>query len=276
LKRHNPGIKRWIADFDDLLFGMVDDSPAVLCGRASAEKVQTMVARYRVCLRQFEFITCSTTTLARAIRVVHPTARVGVVHNTIDSTWVTRGKAQAEHWQPGMPRVVRYFSGTSSHDLDFPVCIKALNEFMRRHGDVRLEIVGRLRSDLSLLPPDRVTHLEPMPYAELPKYLASSWVNVAPLRWSSFTACKSGIKTLEAGVFGCPCIGTPIADQLRLQPAGFLPASTHQQWYDHLESLLNDEFRVRISHQSQRYIQATQMDFHGATALLRQLGEWFG
>jgi glycosyltransferase involved in cell wall biosynthesis len=149
-------------------------------------------------------------------------------------------------WRPGDPRIIRYFAGSPSHDRDFDSIVPVLVRFLQEHPSVRLEIVGPVACDWARFPAGRLTLHPPLAHAALPRLLAKSWVNLAPLAPSPFTACKSAIKFLEAGAFQCPTLASPHDDLLRHQEQG-APAilcQTADDWHRQLTALLDDEQRT--------------------------------
>lgn len=246
-----------IADFDDLLFaGDAADSPLVVSGALGTDRSAARMAHYRAGLDAFDAFTVSTEPLREELLATLPGARVVHVPNGLSPSWVRQGRALHRPWQPGDPRVIRYLSG-SPHDADFAILEPVLIELLRARPELSLELVGAITRPRRL-PPERVRVLPRVPYVELPRLLASSWVTLAPLAPSRFNGCKSAIKFLESAAFEAPCIATPIADMRRHEEGGVMLAQDEGQWYRAFLRLLDDDYRMTIGRRGRAWV-----DRHG-------------
>jgi hypothetical protein len=111
-----------------------------------------------------------------------PAAKVAVVPNGLSEAWVRQGRALYDAFQPGEPLTIRYFAGSPSHDEDFAIVAGPIRRFLIDHPEVRLELVGSIRADLAAFPEGRAAVVPSVPYETLPRLIANSWVNIAPLR----------------------------------------------------------------------------------------------
>ncbi len=137
-----------------------------------------------------------------------------------------------------------YFSGTTTHDLDFASIEPALVDILATYPEVRLVLGGYLRPGAALAPfGSRIERLPFLPWQTLLATLASIDVNLAPLRTpEEFADAKSEVKYLEAGVVGVPTVATPTAafrHAIRDGENGLL-ARTTLEWSDALEALVVD------------------------------------
>ena len=251
-----------VADFDDHLFdGDPNVAPPVLSGTLTPDECAVRIRRCREGLVHFDAFTVSTPHLADRLRSVVPGVDVSVVPNGVSPLWVAQGRAQYEPWAPGQPRVIRYLVGSPSHDADFAVVLRPLAQFLREHAGVRLEVVGPLRFEREALPAGQVSQIGRIPFDELPRLLASSWVTLAPLARTEFNWCRSAIKFLESAAFGAPCIATPNSDMLRHSKGGVILAETWHDWLDALTELAgNDDYRMSMSDRGR-----THVDKHGSS-----------
>jgi hypothetical protein len=201
------GIGVW-ADYDDLLFaGNVRDFP-------NAGKLwhrlrwQRRLPVYRAGLAAFDGFTCTTRPIADALLAARPGALVEVVPNVPAQAWIEKG--WAEHgtlaWRSGMPRVLRYFPGSPSHDEDFGTVEDALARLLTRFPELSLEIVGYLNFRLGKFPRDRVRHGPKVPYDTLPALILPTWLNLVPLAPTPYSSARSNIKELEAEAFDVPSL----------------------------------------------------------------------
>jgi len=266
---------RAVADFDDLLFdGNAAEFPRVQNGELELAAAERLIAQYRDGLQEFDAFTVSTTTLADRLRELIPDPLVLHVPNGVSPFWVDQGRKLYRSWQPGDPKVIRYFAGSPSHDEDFKVVTGALGRFLRARPDVALEIVGPVALDGSDLPEERVGHLDAVPFWELPRFLASSWVTIAPLADTAFAACKSANKFLESAAFGAPCVATPNEDMLRHVGGGLMTAGGEAEWGQALEALCDDARRMELSTRGMDYVDAHGTSLETARAFAEGMEEW--
>ncbi|HEV8247217.1 MAG TPA: hypothetical protein VGP93_15675, partial [Polyangiaceae bacterium] len=170
-----------VADFDDLLFDCEPDYyPAILNGARRALH-ERRLERYRASLAHFDAFLVATEPLAEHLRSLRVGAPVHVVPNCLSLHWVRQGELLYPPWRPGCPKIIRYFSGSPTHDRDFSEIEEQLAAFLTQHPEVRLEVVGHLAFDRSRLPPAQVSYRAHLPFEWLPELLSESWVALAPL-----------------------------------------------------------------------------------------------
>jgi glycosyltransferase involved in cell wall biosynthesis len=252
---------RLIADFDDLLFaGRVSGLPGSVGGAISTALLDARLDGYAAALTAFDAFTVSTRALRDHILQRLPASKVALVPNGLSEAWVRQGRALYDAFQPGDPLTIRYFAGSPSHDEDFASVAEPLRRFMVDHPQVRLELVGPIRADLSAFPQGSVALLPPVPYETLPRLIATSWVNIAPLHGSAYAEAKSALKLLEAGAFGCPTLASANDDMRRHHALGAPVALCHtaQDWQRELSRLLDPSRRMEIGRAALRYV-----DEHG-------------
>jgi glycosyltransferase involved in cell wall biosynthesis len=253
-----------VADYDDLLFGGdVSGLPASVAGHGDEHERFQRLSQYGAGLRAFDAFTVATRALRARLQGALPRARVTVVPNGVSPQWVAQGRALYRPFQAGDPRVIRYFAGSPSHDRDFASVVRPLRRFLLAHSDVRLEVVGPVRLDPTWFPSTSVASLPRVGYDALPGLLSSSWVNLAPLVTNDFNDCKSALKVLEAGAFGCPTLATINDDVARHVELGapILVCHSDEGWYGALEAMLSSEARAEAG----RGI-AAHVDRHGHAA----------
>jgi glycosyltransferase involved in cell wall biosynthesis len=252
---------RLIADFDDLLFaGPVTGLPGSVGGATSIALLDARLKGYAAALTVFDAFTVSTRPLRDQVLQRVPAVNVAVVPNGLSEAWVRQGRALYDAFQPGDPLIIRYFAGSPSHDEDFAAVAPAIRRFLIDHQQVRLELVGSIRADLSVFPEGRAVLLPSVPYETLPKLIAKSWVNIAPLRGSEYAEGKSALKLLEAAAFGCPTLASANEDVRRhhAQGAPVRLCETAQDWQRELERFLDMSRRMELGHAARRYV-----DEHG-------------
>lgn len=260
---------RLVADFDDLLFaGRVSGLPGSVGGATSPALLDARLAGYATALTAFDAFTVSTRPLRDQILRRVPAAKVAVVPNGLSEAWVRQGRALYDAFQPGDPLIIRYFAGSPSHDEDFAAIAEPIRRFLIEHPEVRLELVGSIRADVSMFPEGRAALLPSVPYETLPKLIAKSWVNIAPLHGSEFAESKSALKVLEAAAFGCPTLASANDDVRRhhAQGAPVRLCETAQDWELELKRLLDMSRRVEVGQAARRYADEHGMAQHSLDA----------
>jgi glycosyltransferase involved in cell wall biosynthesis len=246
-----------VADYDDLLFaGNVAGVPASVGGRHLGSQ-STRFEQYAAGLAAFDRFTVTTRALAKRLLALQPEASVTVVPNGISEGWRAQGRALYRAFGPEDPKVIRYFSGSPSHDFDFASIIEPLSSFLREHPSVRLEVVGPLNFDQARFPSGSVARLTRVGYEELPGLLASTWVNLAPLEPTPFNDCKSALKLLESGAFDCPTLASPNDDVLRHAELGapVVICNAGRDWYEALGSMLDLDRRRTVGGEMAEHVE---------------------
>jgi glycosyltransferase involved in cell wall biosynthesis len=263
-----------VADFDDLLFDCpIDEFPLIRQHRQPRAVYERRLQLYRSSLMHFDAFTVATVPLAQHLRKLC-SASVHVVPNAISRIWLEQSRLLYRSWIPGDAKVIRYLSGSPTHDADFNSIAPALNAFLCANPTVRLEIVGHLRFDQSRFPAGCVSHRPHLPFQWLGEVLAPSWVNLAPLTATAFNRCKSAIKFLEAAALGCPTIATPVPDMERHASGGVLLATSRDDWFAALTELLDDEYRIALGQRIQAYVRSNCMGETAVAALHAAHTSW--
>jgi hypothetical protein len=258
-----------VADYDDLIFaGEVAGLPRSVGGSFGARTKAQRLEAYAAGLSLFDRVTVSTRALARHLEALS-NKPVTVVPNALSESWVRHGQALYRAFRPGDPLVIRYLCGSPSHDADWGSIVAPLVQFLRDHPQVSLEVVGPVRFDPKPFPPGQLRQVRSVSYEELPRLLASSWVTLAPLLPNPFNDCRSSIKFLEAGAFGCPTLVSPNDDLKRHEELGATVSfcRTERDWYEQLSSLLDLERRHSLGAAAEHHVTTRGMAQH-------QLGTW--
>lgn len=263
-----------IADFDDLIFDVAaaHASPQILSRNASLFSVSRQHAKTFKALETFDHVTVSTQPLTDRARALLPHAKIEIVPNGLSARWCQYGWERTRGIRPG--RIVGYFPGTSSHNHDFPVVEDALRAFLDQHRDFHFLVVGPLKFKSDLFPTERVKHLPPVPYYELPAVIAGCWCTIAPLADTPFNGCKSGLKFFESAAWGVPVAGTPIADmRLHADGGAQLPVDP-TQWAQTLAALARPDFRQELSTRGRAWTQNACMADTSAALWLKTVATW--
>lgn len=244
-----------VADYDDLLFaGAVIGLPATVTATPDARERLSGYARGLV---SFDRFTVATRALRQQLLALAPDARVTVVPNGVSERWTNQGRLLYPRFRNGDALVIRYFAGSPSHDADFASVTEPLSRFLEAHPQVRLEVVGPLSFDPRRFPVGRAAAVSSLSYDELPRLLSSTWVNIAPLSSTPFNECKSALKLLEAGAFGCPTLASPSDDMLRHAELGapVVLCRTQDDWSEALERMLDLRYRNELGAATARHVE---------------------
>lgn len=141
-----------------------------------------------------------------------------------------------------------YFSGTSSHDLDFAEIAGVLLKILKKYPQAKLLLGGPLKIDAEF--EKYATQVLRLPLVMREKYYVNLYavdINLAPLVLSDpFCEAKSEIKFLEAGILGIPTVAIKnetFSSAIIDGTDGFL-AENEKEWQEKIERLIeNPELR---------------------------------
>jgi len=232
-----PEVLSWI-DSDDF-----DDPLRVALYRDEMQRQQQV-------LRSCDGVLVSTEFLAEKVRAL---GKPTWVHRNAASFQMVRLSEQARQerrLQEGR-LILGYASGTPTHQKDFALAAPALIEFLRRNHRAGLWVIGYLNLGPEWLEfAERVRKFDPVPWRQLPFWLAQLDVNLAPLRFDNpFSQSKSEIKYMEAALVGVPTIASPTAAfqyAIRSSENGYL-ATSKEDWLTALDCLSVEQNRYRVA-----------------------------
>ena len=141
--------------------------------------------------------------------------------------------------------VLGYASGSPTHNRDFALLQPALQDFLSRHPQAELRLIGFLDLEASWERfAGQVRRYPLRPWRELPAWLAGLDLNLAPLEADNpFSLSKSEIKWLEAALVSVPTVAsrTP-AFEFAIRPGenGWL-AGNPAGWAAALEQALDEK-----------------------------------
>ncbi|MBQ3274848.1 glycosyltransferase [Candidatus Saccharibacteria bacterium] len=143
--------------------------------------------------------------------------------------------------------IIGYLSGSITHNPDFELIKPAILQFLERHDNAYLEIMGYLD-----LPPEfkafenRIIRKKFTDWHKLPQIIAELDVNLAPLEKSIFNEAKSENKWTEAALVKTITIASnfgAFADVVQDKKTGLL-ADSPEEWLEKLEFVINNPNRV--------------------------------
>lgn len=194
-----------------------------------------------------DLVTVSTAPLAEVVSKLN--SRVMVLPNCVPASLL-----DVERRVQFRERITLGWSGGASHTLDLAELGSSVIQFMRRHPEVGLHVMGDAgaHAQLSKSLGGRVRFtpwVESVP--EFCKHIDFD-VSLAPLRPSVFNASKSHIRLLEAAALGIPVVASdfgPYAEFVRHGSTGYLVRRPHE-WSKYLRNLLDVEHRAAMGKQA--------------------------
>ncbi|MGD1936238.1 MAG: glycosyltransferase [Cyanophyceae cyanobacterium] len=219
-----------------------------------------MVKQFQRAIAQCDGVTVSTPLLRDAVLAQNPEARVAVLPNRISPAMERVAIAALEQERPAADQdIVRisYFSGTRTHQQDFEQCVGAIATVLDQFPQVRLRIVGHLEVPETLAETlgNRLETLPIVPWQKLPALYRDTDINLAPLNpHVPFTAGKSELKFVEAGLMGVPTVASqwgPYAQTITSGHNGWL-CETEADWVEALRQLIeNPDLRQQLGETAQ-------------------------
>lgn len=252
LKRLHKAGKRIVYDIDDDIFNITPDNPAY---QKISRDDQLAAAR---CMELADVLTVATPELSNRISNVVEDVEPVVIPNAwdIDDNWLPTPNTGSPD---GYRRI--FWSGGASHDADWNECFEAVQNIMNEKKDVRLTLMGHipkcLESRIGEEPftRDRIEHLgfrHPETYYEMLHYVRAE-VGLAPVRATTFNACKTPIKFLEYSCAGFPTVATNWKPYAEVIDNGQNGSLVMKNWEDAIRNYLdNNEERLRTVKQARK------------------------
>ncbi|MEM9245455.1 MAG: glycosyltransferase, partial [Cyanobacteria bacterium P01_F01_bin.153] len=141
---------------------------------------------------------------------------------------------------------------TRTHQNDFEQCVGAIATVLDKFPQVRLRVVGHLEVPETLAEKfgDAIETLPIVPWKKLPALYRDTDINLAPLNPDvPFTAGKSELKFVEAGLMGVPTVASkwgPYEQTITSGHNGWL-CETEADWVEGLSQLIeNPDLRQQL------------------------------
>jgi O-antigen biosynthesis protein len=245
-----------LADTDDLIFDPQAfefiNNPE-FCDPVRTQLYREEILRHRRTLELCAGALVSTEYLAGQVEKLGIPARV---HRNAASLEMWKlGRRPDQKNAPSPERfVIGYASGSPTHNRDFALIQPVLQDFLARHPQVELRLIGFLDLDASWKAfHGRVRHDPFLPWRELPAWLADLDLNLAPLEANNpFSLSKSEIKWLEAALVSVPTIAsrTPAFEHaIHTGENGWL-AESQDDWAQALQQSLDSDSRLGCGEQA--------------------------
>lgn len=233
-------------DIDDLVFDLSEYSKnknVTKLPEAEKKLLLDGAAFYKEMLTLADHGIASTAVIAEHMR--HECrGSVFILENCLDDHLIDLSNEMSTVSMDHKPWIdIGYGSGTTTHDADFEIVAKALEDVLDSCPKARLLIYGPLNiGDTFRRFGERLVQVPFIAADDYYRSLARFDISIAPLEKSVFNDAKSNIKYIEASVFGVPSVCSPGATFQQVishGDNGFL-ANTHNEWKDALIDLVND------------------------------------
>lgn len=206
IRRH----KKVYYDVDDLLI----PSAKYLGGlfKSNNISVETLQKDYSIrfsIVNLFDHFIGSTQVICETL-TNHVHKKVFLLKNIISEKAINKEKRKREH--PKMFTLL-YASGSHTHEYDASIIAADLLNFMIRHPDTTLTILGKSKL-ASLFTPfgSRITAVGTVSFSEMLQIIRLHDILLVPLDVNPFNNAKSNIKYIEAGAVGVPVLASECSE----------------------------------------------------------------
>ena len=266
-----------VFDVDDYVFEPTIANPDVIAAirnwsEQDRKQYQKGVEQYRRTFDACDYFTCSTAYLAEQAEALGKDARV--IRNGLGKKLL----ALSDHLRACVNRdedsvEMVYMSGTATHQADFGTIVGALGRVLGENPIAKLFIFGHLDLDeFAALKPysDRIRTHPFVEWEQMPKHLAGSHINLAPLEIGNpFCEGKSELKYIEGAAFGLVTVASgtkTMSNAIDNGVTGFV-CNDEGEWYAALTSLVRDNgLREKIVKRAMH----DAIDRYGPVALARE------
>lgn len=194
---------------------------------------------------------------------------VAVISNSLNAEQISVSEKYLKSQKSHKGFILGYFSGSPTHAKDFRLIEPDLINFLKKHEDASLKIVGYMDFSArvkSLIDTGKIKFEPPVSYLKLQEKIAEVDVNLAPLIDNDFTNCKSELKFFEAAIVETPTLATPtfaFKKAIKQGQTGFLCRAG--EWLPTLEKLYSDPaLRTKVALAAKDYCLKT---YHGQNFL---------
>lgn len=155
-----------------------------------------------------------------------------------------------------------FYTGSDTHEPDFPVCQEALFEVMRTVQNSRMTFMGFVPKEImkkyvdgrtgQIKSPLRLGFMNAIDVKDFPRAVsvAGAHIGIAPLVENEFNDCKSAVKYYEYAMMNIPIVATdfgPYRREVKHGETGLL-VKTKKEWVDALTFLIEKpEERERLA-----------------------------
>jgi glycosyltransferase involved in cell wall biosynthesis len=169
---------------------------------------------------------------------------IHVVMNTVDvANWDWSFHQRLLKSNPGKPETVTIgWMASQSHIIDIPLVQEALARILHEEPNVQAHIIGLLGADKLPMLKDYGSRVKIEGWVEiskLPEIMEDMDIGLAPLIDTAYNRAKSGIKAMQYGALGIPCLCSPLPPYEDF-PTAHVPGNAPGAWYDQIKRLVQD------------------------------------
>lgn len=171
---------------------------------------------------------------------------VVVNRNVSSMEMIILSKEARENRKQSRSKAVKlgYFSGSKTHDEDFNLIKDEILYIMESRENVHLVMAGAIElPDEFQVFHKRIHKYDFVPWRNLPELIAKTDINLMPLENTTFHACKSENKWMEAALAGVPTVASKNSELLQAIEngvTGYL-CSDGESWRNALLNLIDGE-----------------------------------
>ena len=236
--------KRYCFDIDDLLMLQYGETLGrYKSGGIKYENLKATLFAHSNCYPLTKTMTVSTPFLADCLSR-HFNLHTVLLPNTMP---ISRCTGKPASWTPSDKLRLLYASGSSTHLYDLSTVHLNLLNFLLRHEEATLTILGRSTgmAEFAFLG-DRVTLVAYVEYDRMLEIFGEHDLLLVPLDYNETNNAKSNIKYIEAGAVGTPVIAQDCMEfrsAIRDGENGFLYSSA-EDFEEKMESILKNRERL--------------------------------
>lgn len=248
---------RLVYDIDDYIFDYQEIRDLPFMQNREYRDFETYSHFIYECMKVCDDIVVSTNHLKMGAEKVFPQKHIYVNRNVASTKMLILSVIAQRRKRSNEGLVLGYFSGSNTHSRDFELISDVILEFMQRHEEVYLKVVGCLE-----LPKgferikERIINIGFLDWRKLPDEIGTVDINLMPLEDSFFHACKSENKWMEAALVKVVTIGSynkEIAEATR-PGENILLCKNREEWISNMELLRDPEFRQNMAQSAFEYV----------------------
>ena len=181
--------------------------------------------------------------------IICSTPYLADLYKNVNKTYVAENFINFPSWRsrftsPRRQGVTIGWVGGGTHDEDHELIKDSVFEVLSKNKDVRFKYVcGGPCPEFFKGVPRLTWQHDFSSIKQYPKWVAKKGfdIGIAPLEDNNFNRGKSNLRWLEYSALGIPCVASPLPhfkESIVHGKTGFI-ASTHGEWVEHLERLIN-------------------------------------
>lgn len=245
-------------DIDDFIFDYDKITYLEFLQDEEYRSFRATTERIKKCMELCQGYLTSTVTLQEEIRKAFPGRPVVVKRNVASMEMQILSHNAEKGRGTGAEKVwIGYFSGSATHNKDFGMVERVLDDIMSRYPNVYLKLGGVIEESVLKKYTGRIEKFSFMEWQRLPEAIASVDINLMPLEDTRFHCCKSENKWMEAALVKVPSVISRNQEMERViedQKTGIL-CSTQQEWTDAIRRLVvNKKLREEIGEAANRIV----------------------